>query len=68
MATDFLVLGGIVFDDWSTPERMPFGGQHITAVHKLPGGARVVTLSGLISGIRFTGVMYVTTPMGYRTL
>ena len=26
MATDFLVLGGIVFDEWSTPERMPFGG------------------------------------------
>ena len=58
MATDFLVLGGIVFDDWSTPERMPFGGQHITAVHKLPGGRVVDTLGPDEVDIQFTGVMY----------
>ena len=59
MATDFLVLGGIVFDDWSTPERMPFGGAQLMAVHRLPGGARVVdTLGPDEADIRFTGVMY----------
>ena len=59
MATDFLVLGGIVFDDWSTPSRMPFGGAQAMAVHKLPGGSRVVdTLGPDESDIRFTGVMY----------
>ena len=65
MATDFLVLGGIVFDDWSTPDRMPFGGAQITAVHKLPGGARVVdTLGPDEMDIQFTGVMYAGNAVG----
>lgn len=59
MATDFLVLGGIVFDDWSTPSNMPYGGHQAMAVHKLPGGARVVdTLGPDEADIRFTGIMY----------
>lgn len=59
MATDFLVLGGIVFDDWSTPHQMPFGGAQAMAVHKLPGGARVVdTLGPDEADIKFTGIMY----------
>lgn len=46
MSTDVLVLGGILFDDWSTPDKMPFGGKQAMAVHKLPGGARVVDTLG----------------------
>ena len=46
MATDTLILGGLIFDDWSTPSTMPFGGKHAMAVHKLPGGARVVDTLG----------------------
>src|SRR4051812_12743879 len=46
MATDVLILGGIVFDEWSTPEKLPFGGKQAVAVHKLPGGARVVDTLG----------------------
>jgi len=65
MATDFLVLGGIVFDDWSTPDRMPFGGAHAMAVHKLPGGSRVVdTLGPDEADIRFTGLMYDNNAIG----
>ena len=44
MANDLLTLGGLAFDDWSTPEKMMFGGKHAAVVHKLPGGARVVEL------------------------
>jgi hypothetical protein len=65
MATDFLVLGGIVFDEWSTPERMPFGGAHAMAVHQLPGGSRVVdTLGPIEADIRFTGLMYDNNAIG----
>ena len=46
MATDFLVLGGLVFSDWSTPSHMPYGGEQMLAVHKLPGGARVIDTLG----------------------
>jgi hypothetical protein len=59
MATDQLILGGIAFDSWSTPERMPFGGKQAMAVHKLPGGARAVnTLGPDENDIMFTGQMY----------
>ncbi|MCC3246670.1 hypothetical protein LG047_15320 [Methylocystis sp. WRRC1] len=46
MARDILTLGGIVFDDFSTPERMPFGGEQTMVVHKLPGGSRVIDTMG----------------------
>lgn len=59
MATDVLVLGGIVFDDWSAPSRMPFGGRQAMSVHKLPGGARVVDILGPDEqDIHFTGLIY----------
>jgi hypothetical protein len=59
MATDQLILGGIAFDNWSTPERMPFGGKQAMAVHKLPGGSRVVdTLGPDENDIMFTGQIY----------
>jgi hypothetical protein len=46
MATDFLMLGPIVFDQFSTPDRMGFGGEHTMAVHRLPGGRRVIDTLG----------------------
>jgi hypothetical protein len=59
MATDILILGSLVFDSWSTPERMPFGGRQEMAVHQLPGGARVIdTLGPVEKDIMFTGQMY----------
>lgn len=65
MATDTLILGGIAFDDWSTPERMPFGGKQAMAVHKLPGGQRVVdTLGPDEEDIHFTGTMYANNAYG----
>jgi hypothetical protein len=64
MTTDTLVLGSIAFDDWSTPDRMPFGKQ-ITAVHRLPGGARVVdTLGPDEMDIQFTNMMYADNAYG----
>lgn len=46
MPTDVLSLGGIVFDDYSTPEVMMGGGNQAMVVHKLPGGARVIDTLG----------------------
>jgi hypothetical protein len=46
MANDQLILGGIVFSDWSTPSKMPFGGKQALAVHKLSGGRRVIDTLG----------------------
>lgn len=65
MATDILVLGGFAFDDWSTPSRMPFGGKQAMAVHKLPGGARVIdTLGPDEADIQFVGTMYADNAYG----
>lgn len=46
MASDVLMLGGIVFDDFSTPEEMMGGGNQAMVVHKLPGGSRVIDTLG----------------------
>lgn len=46
MPTDVLTLGGISFDDYSTPETMMGGGNQAMVVHKLPGGARVIDTLG----------------------
>ncbi len=43
---DALILGGIAFDDFSTPDSMMGGGQQTLVVHKLPGGARVIDTLG----------------------
>jgi hypothetical protein len=65
MSNDTLVLGSIAFDEWSTPERMPFGGKQAMAVHKLPGGARVVdTLGPDEMDIQFTGTMFSNNAVG----
>jgi hypothetical protein len=43
-----LILDSIVFgdDDYSVPERVPFGGKHSLACHKLIGGQRVIDAMG----------------------
>lgn len=46
MANDVLILGGIVFDGFSAPDKMPFGGKQSMAIHKLPGGRRVIDTLG----------------------
>jgi hypothetical protein len=46
MPDDVLTLGGIVFDDFSTPEEMMGGGNQAMVVHKLPGGGRVIDTLG----------------------
>jgi hypothetical protein len=46
MSADVLTLGPITFVDFSVPERMPFGGEHRLATHKLIGGQRVIDALG----------------------
>jgi hypothetical protein len=43
---DVLILGPITFTNFSTPERMPFGGRQIIAKHILIGGSRVIDTMG----------------------
>jgi hypothetical protein len=46
MATDTLLLGAVEFTDFSAPAEMPFGGRQAMAIHKLPGGKRVIDTLG----------------------
>jgi hypothetical protein len=46
MSLDVLILGGIAFTGFSTPDRMMFGGRQAMVVHKLPGGSRVIDTLG----------------------
>jgi hypothetical protein len=46
MANDVLILGGVAFTDFSAPDKMPFGGKQAMAIHKLPGGKRVIDTLG----------------------
>jgi len=46
MSTDQLILGGVTFDDWTTPEKIPFAGRHALKCLKLPGGSRVIHTLG----------------------
>jgi hypothetical protein len=46
MPADVLTLGGIAFDQFSTPREMMGGGNQAMVVHKLPGGARVIDTLG----------------------
>jgi hypothetical protein len=43
---DVLILGLIVFDNFSPPECMPFGGSHMMVILKLIGGQRVIDTLG----------------------
>ena len=42
----FLTLGGVLFQDFEVPESIAVGGAQTLAVHKLPGGARVIDAMG----------------------
>jgi hypothetical protein len=46
MSDIVLVLGPVAFSDFEDPERIRFGGAQRLAVHKLPGGARVIDALG----------------------
>lgn len=41
-----LILGPVVFQGFEVPERIAFGGRHRLAIHRLPGGARIVDATG----------------------
>ncbi len=41
-----LVLGPVAFDSFEVPSRIRLGGKQVLAVHKLPGGARVIDAMG----------------------
>lgn len=41
-----LTLGGVVFTGFEIPESINFGGEQKLAVHKLPGGGRVIDAMG----------------------
>lgn len=46
MSNVVLVLGPVAFDDFEVPERIAFGGAQRLAVHKLPGGQRIIDALG----------------------
>lgn len=46
MSDVVLVLGPVAFSDFEVPERIAFGGAQRLAVHKLPGGQRVIDALG----------------------
>jgi hypothetical protein len=41
-----LILGSIIFTDYTIPETINFGGRQAMTVHKLIGGARVIDAMG----------------------
>jgi hypothetical protein len=58
--SSYLLLGPVLFQDFELPERISWGGKQQLAVHRLPGGTRVIdalgrddreiTWSGVFSG------------------
>jgi len=46
MSDTLLLLGPVAFRDFEIPERVRFGGAQRLAVHRLPGGARVIDALG----------------------
>ena len=58
--SDYLLLGPVLFQDFELPERITWGGAQRMAIHRLPGGDRVIDSMGrddadiLWSGV-FTG-------------
>lgn len=59
MSTDTLIIGGFVLDGFAAPETMTGGGKQAMAVHKLPGGSRVIdTLGPDDADIPISGQLY----------
>lgn len=46
MALQHLLLGPILFQDFELPASIGWGGSHSLAIHRLPGGARVIDAMG----------------------
>jgi hypothetical protein len=44
--SDFLLLGPVTFHSFELPPRIGFGGEQRLAVHRLPGGGRVIDAMG----------------------
>lgn len=44
--SSFLVLGPVLFQDFELPERIRWGGAQRLAVHRLPGGVRIIDAMG----------------------
>ncbi len=44
--SEFLLLGPVTFHGFELPARIGFGGAQMLAVHRLPGGARVIDAMG----------------------
>ena len=53
MSKTTLVLGPVVFQDFEVPSTICFGGAQRLAVHRLPGGGRVVDALGPDDGVIF---------------
>lgn len=57
--SDVLTLGGIAFDQFSTPMGFGAGGKQHLVIHKLPGGQRVIdTLGPDESDISWNGFFF----------
>jgi hypothetical protein len=64
MSDTVLLLGPVVFQEFEIPPCINFGGRHRLALHRLPGGARIIdalgrddaqiTFSGIFSGSNAT--------------
>src|SRR5260370_40833549 len=44
--SDYLLLGPVLFQDFELPDRIAWGGAQRLAVHRLPGGIRVIDSLG----------------------
>lgn len=56
---DTLILGGVAFDQFSTPHEIMGGGRQTMVMHQLPGGARVIdTLGPNEAPIAWDGFFY----------
>ena len=44
--SEFLLLGPVTFQGFELPARIGFGGAQMLAIHRLPGGARVIDAMG----------------------
>ena len=57
--SDHVIIGSFVLDGWAAPPAMCGGGHHAMAVHKLPGGSRVIdTLGPDDADITIAGQLY----------
>jgi hypothetical protein len=60
MPVSYLLFGPVLFQDFELPASITWGGAHSLAIHRLPGGARIIdamgrddadiTWSGIFSG------------------